>query len=432
MNRQDDSSHKSLSQRDVEILWHPYTQMKGMALPVPVVKASGAILHTEDGREIIDAVASWWVNPHGHGHPHLAESIKQQVLKVDHVIFAGFTHHSAVDLGEKLLAIENNHHSRVFYADNGSTSVEVALKMSLQKFHNQGVKKTVFIAFEDAFHGDTFGAMAVSGEGVFTHAFADMLMEVIRIPVPVPGREQESIDALTDALERSDVAGFIFEPLLLGAAGMIMYEANVLDKLIALCKNKGVMTIADEVMTGFGRTGKMFACDHLQNKPDIACYSKCLTGGILPMSVTTCTDEIYQTFYDDDPYKTFMHGHSFTANSVGCAAAIASLELFEKENTLDSIAQIGAQHQAFAKEVREHVRVAEVRTLGVVMALEIQTEEETSYLNPLRDRLYDFFMERDVLLRPLGNVIYILPPYCITRDQLQKIYSSIKEMLDTL
>ncbi|GAB5557026.1 MAG: adenosylmethionine--8-amino-7-oxononanoate transaminase [Schleiferiaceae bacterium] len=426
------TAQKSLSERDVEVLWHPYTQMKGMPLPVPVTKASGALLHTEDGREIIDAVASWWVNPHGHGHPHLAESIKQQIIKVDHVIFAGFTHDSAVDLGEKFLDIENNGHARVFYADNGSTAVEVALKMCLQRFHNQGKKKTTFIAFEDAFHGDTFGAMAVSGEGVFTHAFADMLMEVIRIPVPVKGKENETKAAMQKALEREDIAGFIFEPLLLGAAGMIMYEPEILDELVAMCKARGVMTIADEVMTGFGRTGKMFACDYLENKPDVACYSKCLTGGILPMSITTCTDEIYRAFYDDDPYKTFMHGHSFTANSVGCAASLASLEIFEKENTLDKIARINEQHVAFAKTIENHERIAQVRTLGVVIAMEIQTDEETSYLNSIRDRLYDFFMERDILLRPLGNVIYILPPYCITEAQLSKIYAAIQEMLDTL
>ncbi len=422
----------TLSERDVKALWHPYTQMKGMPLPIPVEKAKDTILYTTDGREIIDAVASWWVTTHGHGHPKIAERIKQQMLDLDHVIFAGFTHSPAVELGEKILKITPNNHSKVFYADNGSTAVEVALKMALQYFHNQGKVKHKFVAFEGAFHGDTFGAMSVSADGVFTHAFADLLIEVIRIPVPVNGAEEESYKALRKALENDDVAGFIFEPLLLGAGGMIMYEPQALDELISICKEHQVLTIADEVMTGFGRTGKMFACDYLIEKPDIACYSKCLTGGVLPMSITTCNQMVFDAFYDDDKWKTLMHGHSFTANPLGCAASLASLEIFEEEDTLGKISKINSQHADFKSKLEGHPKISSVRLLGIVLAIELKTEEGTSYLNPLRDRLYDFFLERDILLRPLGNIIYILPPYCITPKELNKVYSAISEMLETI
>lgn len=422
----------TLSERDVKTLWHPYTQMKGMPLPIPVKHAKGTILHTTDGREIIDAVASWWVTTHGHGHPKIAERIKQQLLELDHVIFAGFTHNPAVELGEKILNITPNNHSKVFYADNGSTAVEVALKMALQFFHNKGLVKHKFVAFEGAFHGDTFGAMSVSADGVFTHAFANLLIDVVRIPVPTKGNEEASYKALREALQNKDVAGFIFEPLLLGAGGMIMYEPEALDQLISICNENEVLTIADEVMTGFGRTGKMFACEYLKNQPDISCYSKCLTGGVLPMSITTCSQYVFDAFYDDDKWKTLMHGHSFTANPLGCAASLASLEIFEEENTLGKIAEINRQHSVYKATLEGHSKIEEVRLLGIVLAIELKTEEGTSYLNPLRDRLYDFFLERDILLRPLGNIVYILPPYSITSEELNKVYNAISEMLETL
>ncbi|MCT4622656.1 MAG: adenosylmethionine--8-amino-7-oxononanoate transaminase, partial [Schleiferiaceae bacterium] len=397
--------------------------------PIEVEKAQGAYLHTTDGRKILDAVASWWVNPHGHSNPYIAKKVYEQMLELEHVIFAGFTHEPAVLLGERLLAATQTGHSRVFYADNGSTAVEVALKMALQYYHNQGEKKVKFIAFNDAFHGDTFGAMAVSGEGVFTHAFADMLISIDRIPVPTPGKEQESLNALQSILEKGETAAFIFEPLIQGAAGMIMYEADVLDKMIALCKANNVLTIADEVMTGFGRTGKMFATHYLENQPDIACYSKCLTGGALPMSATTASDEIFQAFWADDKMKTLMHGHSFTANPVGCAAALASLDLTESEETHQQWVMISEKHKAFIEEMKVHPRIEKARTLGTIMAIEIKTEEQTGYLNNLRDKLYDYFLERDILLRPLGNIVYILPPYCISEEDLDRTYEVIKSAL---
>ncbi|MBJ6118588.1 adenosylmethionine--8-amino-7-oxononanoate transaminase [Pontibacter sp. BT310] len=417
----------SLAERDQQIIWHPYTQMKTAALPIAIVRGEGALLYAEDGKEYIDAVASWWVNLHGHAHPHIAKKVSEQLQTLEHVIFAGFTHQPAVALAEGLLKILPQGQSKVFYSDNGSTAVEVALKMAIQYWANLGTPKKKIIAFRDSYHGDTFGAMAVSSRSAFTAPFWSYLFEVDFIDVPVAGNEAETIAQLEALAIAGNVAAFIYEPLVLGTAGMIMYEPEVLDKLIDICQQHNILTIADEVMTGFGRTGKLFASHYLQNKPDMVCLSKGLTGGTMALGVTTCNTRIYDAFLADDKGKTLFHGHSYTANPVACAAGIASLELTISPETQQNLDRISNSHQAFADELKPLQGIKEVRQRGTILAIEF-ADESTSYFSNLRDVFYNYALEQGVILRPLGNIIYIIPPYCITDAQLHKVYQTIKGM----
>ncbi len=423
----------SLQNRDRDFIWHPYTQMKD-ALPfVPMVRGEGSYLYDEAGNQYIDAVSSWWTNIHGHADPDIAAAIYAQAQKLEQVIFAGFTHQPAIELAEKLLK-RIPFHNKVFYSDNGSTAVEVAIKMALQFYWNKGEERSKVIAFKDAYHGDTFGAMSVSARGVFTAPFQNLLFDVEFIPTPTPGNEQLAIDELKALIERygkSSIAGFIFEPLVLGSGGMLMYSEKVLDEMIGICKAHSIITIADEVMTGFGRTGKFLATDYCQNKPDIICLSKGITGGFLPFAATTCTAGIYEAFLSNDKAKMFFHGHSYTANPLGCAAGIASLTLFESDNTFDKITQIDQWHSKFESEIRENAFVSDVRHRGTILAIELKTDDG-GYLNNIRDRAYLFFMDRKVILRPLGHIIYILPPYCISEADMQKVYSVIRDFLASL
>lgn len=396
------------------------------------MRGEDALLWDEEGKEYIDAIASWWVNPFGHSNRVIADAIYKQLTTLEHVLFGGFTHEPAVLLGEKLLSMLPPNQKRIFFSDNGSTAVEVAIKAALQFYYNQGQKRTVLIAFEDAFHGDTFAAMAASGISLYTQAFAEMFIDVVRIPVPVPGREEQSCRALRDAIKRNDVAAFIFEPLVQGAAGMVMYEPEALDALVSICRDNGILTIADEVMTGFGKTGKTFACDYLAMQPDMMCLSKALTGGAIPMAITTFTDAVFDAFYDDDINKALFHGHTFTANPAGCAAALASIGLLEQDETRENIERIAARHRAFAAHIARHPKVATTRTRGVIFALEVRTDGPADYYGTLRNKLYRNFIERGVILRPAGNVVYILPPYIITDAQLQKIYDTVEAVLDII
>lgn len=420
----------SLIDRDRKHIWHPYTQMKTADPPLPVVRGEGALLIGEDGRTYIDAVSSWWVNLHGHAHPYIAQRVKEQMERLEHVIFAGFTHPPAVELAERLVKILPDNQSRIFFSDNGSTAVEIAIKMAIQYFHNRGEQRHKLIAFDKAFHGETFGAMSASGDLSFNNAFKDHLFEVLRIPAPVPGQEEAALQQLEEILNGESVYAFIFEPLVMGAGGMLMYTPEILDRLIALCQDHGVLCIADEVMTGFGRTGRLFACDYLREQPDLMCLSKGLTGGTLPLAITTCTEAIFEAFLSEDKYKTFFHGHSYTANPVGCAAALASLDLLEGEACRKRIQRIMERHKAFRAHIESHETIRSVRQRGTIFALEFDAPEATSYFNDLRDKLYRFFLERGVLLRPLGNLIYIIPPYCITDEQLDQVYISIEAALD--
>jgi adenosylmethionine-8-amino-7-oxononanoate aminotransferase len=420
----------TLTEKDKLYNWHPYTQHKTAFEHPVILKGQGALLWDENGKEYVDAIASWWVNPFGHSNVFIAQAIFKQLTTLEHVLFGGFTHEPAILLSEKLSQIVPNNQKRFFYTDNGSSAVEVALKVALQYFYNKGEKRTKIIAFENAFHGDTFGAMATSGISFFTEAFEGSLLEVTRIPVPKKGNETESFNALKKLVKTNEYAAFIFEPLVQGAAGMVMYSPSSLDELISIAKKNNVFTIADEVMTGFGKTGKNFACDHLEQQPDMMCLSKALTGGTIPMAVTSFTQEIYEGFYDDDINKALFHGHTFTANPTGCAAALASIELLETEEIQNNIKQVNQQHLAFEQRIKNHPKVKETRVLGVIFALEIKVSGVQEYYGELRNKLYSFFIEKGVILRPVGNIIYILPPYIISNVELEKVYKTIEEALE--
>jgi adenosylmethionine-8-amino-7-oxononanoate aminotransferase len=419
-----------ITERDGQHIWHPYTQHKTSKPPIAIVKGEGALLWDDSNKEYIDSIASWWVNPFGHSNQFIADAIYKQLTTLEHVLFGGFTHEPAVVLAEKLMEILPKNQKKIFFSDNGSTAVEVAIKVALQYFFNKGEKKTTIIAFENAFHGDTFAAMAASGISFYTQAFEGMFIDIVRIPVPIKGHEEVSFQALAKAIKNNNCAGFIFEPLVQGAAGMVIYEPEALDELIKICQENGVLTIADEVMTGFGKTGKTFACDYLQTQPDMMCLSKALTGGTIPMAITTFTQDLFDAFYSDDINKALFHGHTFTANPTGCAAALASLELLQTDEMQTNIARVNQSHLEFQKHIKKHPKVIATRVLGVIFALEIKTENQASYYGTLRNKLYDFFIENGIILRPVGNIVYILPPYIITDNQLQKIYDAVESALE--
>ena len=422
----------NLSQRDAQINWHPYTQHKTAKSHPAIVKGKNALLWDENGKQYIDAIASWWVNPFGHSNQIIADAIYKQLTTLEHVLFGGFTHDKAVLLSEKLLTILPPNQKKIFFSDNGSTAVEVAMKGALQYFYNKNDKRIKIIAFEDAFHGDTFGAMAASGITFYTEAFKSSLLEVVRIPIPTSGNEEKSIELLKNLVATNEYAAFIFEPLVLGAAGMIMYQPEILDKMIAICNQNKVFTIADEVMTGFGKTGKTFATDYLVNKPDMMCLSKALTGGTIPMAITTFCQEIFDGFYDDDVNKALFHGHTFTANPTGCAAALASIDLLQTQEMQDNIIRVNQLHLAFEKRIKNHSKIKTTRVLGVIFALEIVTQNQESYYGTMRNKLYNFFIDNGIILRPVGSTVYILPPYVITDNQLEKVYRTIENVLEII
>jgi adenosylmethionine-8-amino-7-oxononanoate aminotransferase len=424
----------SLTTRDKKVIWHPYTHIKTSGDPIAIIKGEGAYLFDDKDKKYIDAISSWWVNIHGHSHPYIAERVNKQFLELEHVLFAGFTHKPAIELAEKLLHFLPKNQNKIFYSDNGSTAVEAALKMAIQFWDNKSKKRKKIIAFKDSFHGDTFGAMSVSERGAFTKPFHDFLFEVLFIDAPVPGREEQTKKAFESILKSNtnDIAAFIFEPIVQGAAGMKMYNPQILDQLLGICKENKILTIADEVMTGFGRTGRFFATDYLTNKPDIFCLSKGLTGGAMPLGVTSCTKEIFAAFKDDDKKKTFFHGHSFTANPLSCTAAIASLELFDKENTLENIQRIMKMHNGFVTELKKTAGVKNIRQAGTILAMELVTKSSNDYFDEMRDKVYNYFIDKGILLRPLGNTLYIMPPYCIKEDDLIYIYNTIKEFIPKL
>ncbi len=420
----------SLTERDQQVIWHPFTQQKNMVAPVPITSAAGTLLYAEDGSIYIDAISSWWVNLHGHAHPYIAEKIYRQALQLEQVIFAGFTHEPAVRLAERLLPLLPGNMSRIFYSDNGSTSTEVALKISIQYWWNRGeTNRKKILAFRNSYHGDTFGAMSVSDRSVFTLAFHDLLFEVIFIDTPTP----ENIDATIQLLQQQgeEIAAFIYEPLVQGAGGIKMYDAALMNRLLAVVKQSRIICIADEVMTGFGRTGKLFASEYLAEQPDIICLSKGLTGGTMALGVTSCNRHIYEAFVNDDTYKTFFHGHSFTANPLACTAALASLDLLEKEGCRQKIEWLCRSNTSFAETLAEGFPVKDVRVCGTILAFEI-TQGTDGYLNSLSSFITQKAMQEGVYLRPLGNTVYLMPPYCITEEELNKVYQVITGILRQL
>ncbi len=421
----------SLKERDSRVIWHPYTAMKAWPEAIGIVRGEGTYVFDEDSKRYVDAISSWWVTLHGHAHPYIAKKVSEQLSTLEHCIFAGFTHEPAVTLAERLLAILPGGMKKIFYSDNGSTAVEVAIKMALQYWGNKGLKKKKLIALENAYHGDTFGAMSVSGRSVFTEAFTDYLFETVVIPFPAAGCEDESIAALEKALQGENVAAFIVEPLVQGAAGMQMYSPDILEQYFRLCRKYNTLIIADEVMTGFGRTGYLFACEQIHTAPDIICLSKGLTGGTMPMGVTATSQDVFDAFYDDDKMKMLYHGHSFTANPVACASALASLDLLLQDSCTESRKRIAAAHAAFAEEIKGNSLITAVRQTGTIIAMELNVGTH-AYHQTVRDVVYRFFIDKGIIMRPLGNIIYIIPPYCISDEDLDNIYNAIKELLALL
>lgn len=419
-------------EKDKQNIWHPFTPLVGGASPIMVTSAEGVYLHTSDGRKIIDAVSSWWTNLHGHSNPHIAKAIAAQALKLEHVIFAGFTHEPAIRLSENLLTILPKNQSKLFFSDNGSTAVEVGIKMALQYWYNKGIPKKKVVALHGAYHGDTFGSMSVGDRNIFTSPFASHLFDVEFLDFPTDENEQLVLEKFKSISKHQDVAALIVEPLVQAAGGMRMYSPALLDKLFVAAKANNILCIADEVFTGFGRTGKIFASDYLTNKPDIMALSKGLTGGTLPLSITTCSDEIIKAFKTDDFTKTFFHGHSYTGNPLACAVANASFELLMNSQCQENILRIATSHVKFREETEQHPRVKDARSLGTIVAIELKNEEETSYTNTIRKKIYSYFLEQNILLRPLGNVIYIVPPYIITDKELNSIYTAIKKFIDNI
>lgn len=418
----------ALQAEDQNNIWHPFSPIVGEP-PVVIKSAKGIHLITEDGRKIIDGISSWWVNIHGHSHPAIAEAIYKQAKELEHVIFAGFTHPPAIELSQKVLSILPSNQSKVFFSDNGSTAVEVALKMAIQFWHNKGTPKRKVVAIEGAYHGDTFGAMSVGDRGLFTEPFSKHLFDAEFIPFPDGKNDDTVIARFTELVSHNDVFAFIYEPLVQGAAGMRMYSPALLSQLMKIAKGKDVLCIADEVFTGFGRTGRIFASDHLELRPDLVAISKGLTGGTMALGITSCTPEIFEAFESNELSKTFFHGHSFTANPIACASANASYDLLMTEDCKKRIDIICALQSAFRNKMKDHPRLNDVRVRGTILALEVKTGSTTSYGNSLKFEIYRFFMGKGILLRPLGNVIYFLPSYAFTESDIALVHQSIEEFL---
>ena len=415
-------------------VWHPFTQ-HGLRDPIPVVeRGDGAALYTQDGRRIIDAISSWWVTTHGHNHPRIIAAIADQAQKLDQVIFAGWTHEPAETLARGLTQIMPRALEYVFFCDSGSTSVEVALKMALGFWHNRGETRHRILVLQHSYHGDTIGAMSVGERGIYNRSYQPLLFDVGTIPFPHAGAEQATYDALEHACRSGEIAAFIVEPLVLGAGGMLIYAPAVLAQMRAICAQYGVLFIADEVMTGWGRTGTFLACEQAGVVPDILCLAKGLTGGSMPLAVTMASAQVYDAHYSADRSKQFFHSSSFTANPIACAAANANLAIWRDEPVLERIATLAAREAAgFARivDARNGGRpgITNLRQCGTIIAFDIDAED-AGYLSQLGPRLLASFRDQDILLRPLGNTIYLMPPYCISQADLDTVFAAIEVALD--
>lgn len=445
---------ESLIARDSACVWHPYTQMLTRPDPLPIVRGSGVYLFTEDGRRLLDGISSWWVNIHGHSHPRLNEALAAQARELEHVVFANCTHRPAVELAERLLAVLPRGLTRVFYSDNGSTAVEVALKLARQFWVNRGeAKRTTFVALHHAYHGDTVGAMSASDDSIFTQPFKPMLFDLARAHAPYCYRcpiglkratchieclgandppAPATLGALLEQLGDS-VAAVLVEPMLQGAGGMVVWPAEFLAGVRSLCDRFGALMIADEVLTGFGRTGRMFACEHASVAPDIICLSKALTGGYLPLGATVATDAVYEAFLSVDRTRTFFHGHSYTGSPLACAVGVASLDLLQETDALGRVADLERWLRAGFEPMRDLPIVGDVRVLGGVGVVELVVDKRTKaaggYLDQIGPRLTAAFLERGLLLRPLGNVLYVMPPYVISEAETLWMLEQISDVL---
>lgn len=419
-------------ERDEKVVWHPFTQHQTAAKPLPVIRGKGTLLFDENGQSYIDANSSWWVNTHGHGHPHIGKALSDQFNAIDHVIFAGVTHPKAVELSERLIDLLPKHFQKVFFSDNGSTATEVALKMCFQYFFDRKATRGRIMAMHGAYHGDTFGAMSVGERDRFNRPFEPYFFDVDYIDFPDGTNDELVLKQTEELLKTEEFAGLIVEPLIQGASGMRIYSVEFLDRLSALAKKYGTFVVFDEVMTGFGRTGTMFAMDQCEVKPDIVTMSKGLTAGVLPMGLTIASQEMFDSFLSDDTAKGFLHGHSFTGNPLACAVGCANLDLFEQKETKQALQNIGEWNHAFLSDLAQHEMVENERQMGTILAFDVINEKGTTYFSNLRDIAYDYFVEHGVLIRPLGNVIFINPPYCITKDEYQTVRKTIFNFLDQL
>lgn len=420
----------SLAERDRQCLWHPFTQMGTASLAIPIASGKDAWLVGEDGRHYLDAFSSWWVNLHGHGHPYLIQSIIDQIQKLQHVVFTDFTHEPAVELAERLLSILPNGYTKVFFSDNGATAIEAALKIAIQFWDNRGEsKKKGIVCFRNSYHGDTFGAMAVAGKGSFNRPFWSYLFDVIIIDPPEKGKEEISLNQLRQVVMEQPIAAMIFEPYVQGVGGMRTHSLEGLDALIAYCDQNGVLTIADEIMTGFGRTGPYFVSQQLKQPPSIICLAKGITGGMLPLAATICQQRVYDAFFSEEREKAFLHGHSYFGNPLACAVALASLDLLKTEECTHARRMIEKCHKAFCEQWKRHPALVRLETIGTILAVEYRGS--TSYFQPISGKLKKFFLDHQILVRPMGNVLHLMPPYCIKEEELQMIYRLIVQTLES-
>ena len=412
-------------------IWHPFTQ-HGLEEPIPLVaRTEGALLHTADGQTMIDAISSWWVTTHGHCHPRIMAAIAEQAQKLDQIIFAGWTHQPAEDVATGLRAIMPESLTRIFFSDSGSTCVEVALKMALGYWHARGEPRHRIVVMEHSYHGDTIGTMSAGERGMFNRPYEPLLFDVARIPFPAAGAEQRTLDALEAFCKAPGTAALIVEPLVLGGGGMLIYGSGMLAAMREICTRHGVLFIADEVMTGWGRTGTLLACDQAQVVPDILCLSKGLTGGAVPLAVTMASEPVFEAHWSTDRAKMFFHSSSYTANPIACAAAGANLAIWREEPVLDRVADLSRRQKAWLEKLGRTCSFDNPRALGTIAALDIKTDGPGGYFDTRAPRLMAFFRSRGVLLRPLGNTVYLMPPYCITDDQLGHVWQAIEEAVNS-
>lgn len=412
-------------------VWHPFTQHGLQPKPVALAEGDGAYLVAADGRKILDAISSWWVVTHGHCHPRIVAAIKAQADVLDQAIFAGFTHEPAETLAKALIGMAPDGLTHVFYSDSGSTSVEVALKMALGYWRNIGNPRSRIVALEHGYHGDTIGTMSAGARGVFNASYEPLLFDVSRLPFPVAGRERATLEVLEELCARERPAALIVEPLVAGAGGMLMYPADVLAQMYRICQAHDVLFIADEVMTGWGRTGTVFACEQAGFTPDIMCLAKGLTGGSLPLAVTLCKPEIFEAHRSTDRTKTFFHSSSYTANPIACAAAVANLEIWREEPVLERIKAVCAMQERGLRSLSQHGQFENARQLGTIAAVDLKVKD-AGYLADVGPKLYAYFLENGVLLRPLGNTIYVMPPYCVTDSDIERVYHVIADAARSL
>ncbi len=418
-------------EKDKKYVWHPFTQMKTAAVPLEVVSAKDASFYTANGDKYIDVNSSWWVNVHGHGNDYIGKALMEQFARIDHTIFADATHHKAIELAERVCSKLPDSFQKVFFSDNGSTAVEVALKMVVQYWYNQGINKPGILALDGAYHGDTFGAMSVGQRGGFNTPFEPYFFEVDFLDFPVTDKEQDILEDARQKMRSGKVACLIVEPLVQGSAGMRMYRPEFLDQLIRIAREFDVKVIMDEVMTAWGRTGKLFAMEHCEEIPDIVCLSKGLTGGTLPLGLTVATNEIYNAFLSDNKANALLHGHSFTGNSLACACACASLDLFERDSTWENIDRIVQWNKSLTRELEGHPKIKNIRYKGTILAIELEEKEGSSYYSKMRDEIVSHFLKNGIFIRPLGNIFFFNPPYCITDDELNKVRQATIEFLQT-